>query len=337
MPQMRESKQYLYSGALADACSGLVAEKKALGLSYDTYAQKLDEFIRFSAQYKLEPHVLPEELVINWITKRPGEKDTNRVQRYKVVRVLAEYMLRRGMSAYMATSDDIGRTTTSFVPYIFTHEEIIRFFSAADNMSTSKFSAVPRHHIIMPLLWRMLYCCELRVSEATGLLGSDVDMRHGVLTIRESKGGKSRYVPMSPQLVEKCLHYDKTRLKQSGGNDWFFATPQGGEYCDSAVYKAFRKVLTTAGISHGGVGNGPRLHDFRHTFSVHCLQKWIKEGNELTSALPYLSAYLGHDGFDYTQSYLRMTAEVYPDISNLIQKQYGYMIPKFEEAAYEND
>jgi integrase len=169
------------------------------------------------------------------------------------------------------------------------------------------------------------------------LLGSDVDLVQGILTIRNSKSGKSRYVPMSPELVEKCLYYDKTRLKQDRGNDWFFSTPQGDEYCRSAVCKAFRKVLTKAGISHGGIGKGPRLHDFRHTFSVHCLQKWISDGNELTSAIPYLSAYLGHDGFDYTESYLRMTAEVYPDVSNLLQSHYGYIIPRFEVAEDEND
>lgn len=60
------------------------------------------------------------------------------------------------------------------------------------------------------------------------------------------------------------------------------------------VYQRYRRYLEVAGISHGGKGQGPRLHDIRHTFAVHVLQKWIKEEADLTAMLPILSTYMGH-------------------------------------------
>lgn len=185
-------------------------------------------------------------------------------------------------------------------------------------------------YLIMPVLFRMLYCCGLRVSEATNLLAGDVDLEHGVLTIRNSKFGKTRYVPMSNELTAICANYAKTRLVGTVNEDWFFAAPDGGRYNIRSIYTVFRDLLWKAGISHGGRSKGPRLHDFRHTFCVHCLQKWTLSGDDPTTLLPRLSTYLGHNDFSATEQYLRMTAEAYPEVSRLMEEKYGYIIPAME-------
>ena len=89
-----------------------------------------------------------------------------------------------------------------------------------------------------------------------------------------------------------------------------------------------------AGISHGGRGHGPRVHDLRHTYAVHVLRKWVRGGVDLTTALPYLSAYMGHSGIRSSQYYLRLTAELYPDITCALEQEFGWMIP---EVCYEDD
>jgi integrase len=182
----------------------------------------------------------------------------------------------------------------------------------------------------MPVLFRVLYCCGLRLSEATGLRGEDVDLQSGILTIRDSKFSKSRYVPMSKELTETCAKYAETRLVGSV-DDWFFSARGGVRYINRSVYAAFCYLLQEAGISHGGRGKGPRVHDFRHTFAVHCLQRWTMTGADITTALPYLREYLGHQHITATEQYLRMTAEVYPEISALMQEKYGYVVPGKED------
>jgi len=323
-------KECKYSGVLADICKNFIIEKRAVGYLYKREAKQLSEFSRFSENFVIPANTLTEEVVKAWINKKTTDSDRNRYARFSLIKQFSEYMQRMGYSTYCPKRDEIGKTYhNNYIPYIFTHEEIKKFFEAADAMPVRSIS--PRRHLVMPVMFRILYCCGLRVSEATELCDKDVDLDEGILVIHNSKFGKTRYVPMSAELTGVCAKYAKTRLIAEQGDDWFFAAPDGGHYSVKEIYYVFRNLLWQAEISHGGRGKGPRVHDFRHTFCVHCLQKWVKKGADPSTVLPRLSAYLGHDGFESTERYLRMTAEVYPEISELMQEKYGYVIPKNEE------
>ena len=119
----------------------------------------------------------------------------------------------------------------------------------------------------------------------------DVDLENGVLTIRQTKFSKDRYDV-------------------------------------SSIESIFRELLFKAGISHGGRNAGPRIHDFRHTFSVRCLKKWVLDGRNITSALPALSAYLGHTDLRGSEFYLRLTSDLYPNITCNFEKIFGDVIPE---------
>ena len=88
-------------------------------------------------------------------------------------------------------------------------------------------------------------------------------------------------------------------------------------------------TLTDAcGIPHRGRGKGPRVHDIRHTFAVHTIERWYKEGTDLGVMLPVLATYLGHQGLAGTQRYLRLTPDIFPDITALLEKTVGCVIPR---------
>lgn len=327
MDKRERTRQYAYSGILSALCESFVEEKRAVGYKFNKGAQMLSAFSRFTQSFNLSENTLTEEVVTAWSARRPTETKANQFHRFYLICQFAEYMSRLGYEAYIPLKGEIGKMHETFTPYIFSHSEINRFFEAADKLKNNLRSCAPRRHLIMPVVFRILYCCGLRVSEAAQLLGEDVDLETGVLTVRDGKFGKSRYIPMPNELKNVCRNYAKTRLVAPiGADDWFFAAPDGGRYSERDIYNVFREVLWKAGISHGGKGKGPRLHDFRHTFAVHCLQKWVDSGAELTTAIPRLSAYLGHEGFASTEQYLRMTAEVYPQISQLMQEQFGYVV-----------
>jgi len=327
MPNETVFKDYPYAGALSKLCAGFIAEKRALGYRYNTEAQRMWEFSRFTERFDFPQNTLTQELVDKWLQKRPNESDRTRYSRFVFVKSFAEYMCRMEFEAYVPSRDEAGKIHKSFVPYIFSHDEIKRFFAAVDGMTKPKCTCSPRKHLVMPVLFRVLYCCGLRVSEATGLLGGDVDFNNAILFIRNSKFSKSRYVPMSDELLKVCAEYSKTRYRANDGDDLFFAGPRGTRYGKQGVYRIFRQLLHEAGISHAGKGKGPRLHDLRHTFAVHSLQKLVSEGKDLTSVLPKLSSFLGHVGIESSESYLRMTAEVYPQISELLNEKLGYIVP----------
>lgn len=337
MRNISEIKFYSYSGVLAKLCEDFVQEKRDLGYLYNSEAKQLNEFSRFTLNFNCPANTLPKEIVKAWIAKKPTDSDRNQYARFSLISQFAKYMERMGYSAYIPHRNEIGKLHKTFVPYIFSHDEIQEFFRAADSMEFSPRSIAPRRHLIMPVLFRLLYCCGLRVSEVTTLIGSDVDLEKGILTIRNSKFGRTRYVPISDELRQICINYDKTRLTNSLGIDWFFAAPDGGCYDTRTIYFIFRELLWKAGISHGGRGKGPRVHDLRHTFCVHCLQKWTMQGEDPTTLLPRLTAYLGHNDFSATEQYLRMTAEAYPEVSRILEETYGYIIPNLEDCTDENN
>lgn len=324
---------YHYAGTLADIMSAYVAEKRALGAVYNSEAKKLAEFSRFCLNYDLPKDTLTEDVVKAWIERRPGEKDANLRCRYSIVKGLAEYMQRMGYEAYRPLPGDIPRLKRgTFVPYIFTHAEVLRFFEVldADEGRTMPGKRVRRMYRI---IFRLLYCCGLRVSEAAGLTNEDILWDDGLLVIRNSKFGKSRYVPMSNEMVQKLRVYADTNHHEQ----YLFVSSRGKPVKTNAVYVKFREILFKSGVGHEGRGQGPRVHDFRHTFSVHCLQKWVSRGVPLSSALPRLSTYLGHVDMSATEKYLRLTAEVYPEISATLSREYGHLIPKEAFIVSEND
>jgi integrase/recombinase XerD len=176
---------------------------------------------------------------------------------------------------------------------------------------------------VMPALFRVLYACGLRIGEALRLQVRDVDLAAGVFTIREGKFRKDRLVPISPSLQAHLQRYHASM----GERDTFFPAPDGGIYSHHAPYTMFRRMLRAAKIPHGGRGQGPRVHDFRHTFAVRRLEAWYREGVDLSSKLPVLSTYLGHESLQGTQRYLQLTASLLPDIALALERRYGTIIP----------
>jgi len=182
----------------------------------------------------------------------------------------------------------------------------------------------------------MLVGCGLRITEALSIEKQDVDLKKGTLLLLNTKNEKERLVPMSDSLCEACRKYEfKIQLvRKANESKYFFPNPEGKAYAAYTAYARFRQALRLAGISHGGRGKGPRLHDLRHTFAVRVLKKWVLEGKNLTTAMPYLSVYMGHVGLKATQHYVRLTSDMFPELIKTAEESFGWVIP---EAYHEGD
>ena len=189
----------------------------------------------------------------------------------------------------------------------------------------------------MPVFFRMIYSCGLRCSEARLLKYENVDLENGVLQILNSKNDRSRVVPMPASLTERCRIYAEQVHFRPDENAWFFPGMYGREITPTNAYHNFRRFLFQAEISHGGRGKGPRIHDFRHTFACRCLKRWSAEGRDLNAWLPVLKAYMGHDSFADTAYYLRLTADVYPEIHSKLNSVFPAVIPELEVHDEETD
>ena len=311
------------SGVFAQLAEDFISYKQAQGYKYRSEAKILSRFCRFAEQYDLTEPVLSKELATAWTAPREGEAVKSRMHRITILNQFAKYLDLTGYKADKLPFCHWKRG--SFTPYIFTHDEIEKLFQAADNVP---FVAQARDlHKEMAVLLRLLYGCGLRVSEAVGLLCRDADLEKGILTIREAKNGRDRLIPVSESLLKRMRTYRNDTAYWLRENDFFFPAPDRTILSPNTVYHRFRKILWDAGIPYNGKGNGPRLHDIRHTFAVHTLQKWVEQGEDLTSMLPVLSVFMGHKSMHATSQYLRLTAELYPNVVRQVETSCAYVIP----------
>jgi len=316
----------LYKGAMAPFLVGLVQEKRAVGYIYNKEVSVLKRFNDFCLSHGYDRSSLSKEIVLQWTRKQLQETQANRSHRISLMRVLGSYLVRMGIEAFVYPKNIESYQESTYIPYIFTYAQLAKLFLQAEQLPKKSYS--PFRHITYPLLFRLLYGCGLRISEALHLKVEDVRLEEGLLRIVGGKTDRDRLVPMASSLVARCQIYrDRVHLEKKPGTV-FFLSPHGGSFNQKTPYDTFRYCLWKIGISHGGRGRGPRLHDLRHTFAVHCLKQWVIQGEDLTSALPLLSAYMGHTGFKSTQQYLRLTAELFPDIVAAVEKQFGGVIPE---------
>jgi len=117
---------------------------------------------------------------------------------------------------------------------------------------------------VYPVLFRVLYGCGLRISEALDLRIRDVDLNIGALTVRNGKFNKSRLVAMSPSLIDACTKLMGKIHLGADDDDFFFKNRDGSRRSKLTVGKRFREILWASGIPYRGKGIGPRLHDVRY-------------------------------------------------------------------------
>lgn len=313
---------------LEKVVSQYIEEKRSLGFKYDKNEQILNRFIRLAEQEGYTKPQLDEALVKIWISKTAYETEKNRQYRIGVIRGLADYMIRLGYQAYVYSVKPRIFQNDIYEPHIFTNDELAELFQSAAKMSD--IEKYPFRSMQYTLILKMLYSTGMRSSELMQLKKNDVDLDTGILHIRETKFKKERFIPLNETILQQSQNYDRyiRSYEQWQQSEHFFFNSQGTSLKD--IYHPYRLILKTAGISHGGRGKGPRVHDLRHTFAVHCLRNWVRNGKDLTTALPYLSAYMGHSGIRSSQYYLRLTAELYPDIVNTLDVDYGWVIPEVD-------
>jgi len=319
------SASHRFVGVLTPVLEALVAEKRGLGYHYDSEVRDFARFTRFCETQSHGTLTLPRPLVELWIAKQGQEAEGTRRLRIARMRAIGQYMQRCGYPAWVVPRLGSRRTQPHYVPHIFSRAQIAGLLGQVDACPPDPRS--PDRTEILSVLFRLLYGSGLRVSEALALRMGDVDLDAGTVHIRRAKLDRERRIPVHATWIKRVRMHVTMRPRLAAPEMPLFPSPRGAPYAPGTIYQCFRRFLWAAGISHGGRGHGPRVHDLRHTFAVHCLQRWVSAGVDLTVALPYLSAYLGHTGLQSTQDYLRLTAECYPEIRVAVERHVGHVVP----------
>lgn len=298
--------------------------KRTIGYSYCSEAHmlvRLDHYFLCKSITELN-----QETLVGWADKKETESVKTHSIRVSILRQFCLYLNDRGTEVPLPQHPKDSGYSKSFTPYIFTHQQIEELVQAADTMPIRRNNQnIAR---IMPPFLRLLYCSGLRLNEALSLRVEHFDRTRHTVTVLHGKNDNCRMIPLTTKL--SCIletHLNDLYVVPKAEN-FIFPNPKMEQYSERTIYSAFRELLWRCGISHGGRGKGPRLHDLRHTFAVHSLQKLVMEGYDTYLLLPILSTYLGHKNIHSTERYLRLTAEVYPDILKKADEVTGGLIPE---------
>jgi site-specific recombinase XerD len=281
-----------------------IAFRKSLGEIQDTNAQTLRMFGRFIGSAADVAEVRPAQ--VNTFLAGKGQRTLTWHHKLGVLRSFYRYAVTRDYVPSAPLPTVIPRRPPSFVPYIFSHDDLRRLLQAVD--------ADPRQTCLEPITIRtillVLYGAGLRVGEAITLNNSDVNLQGSMLTVRQTKFGKTRLVPVGSKLCDALAQY-AARSQTTAPDAPFFKKRGGGRVNQDTLGSHYQRLRECARIERAdGARHQPRLHDLRHSFAVHRLTSWYRQGADVQNLLPQLSVYLGHVCIRHTQVYLSMTPEL---------------------------
>jgi integrase len=212
-------------------------------------------------------------------------------------------------------------TPSTFVPYIYSHEELRRLLQATTTACKNPLASVDAQTLQTSVL--LLYGAGLRLGEALALNVADVDLDQAVLIVRQTKFYKTRLVPLGRDLTEALIRYRRWRDRHypSDSHTPFFCLRNRKRAHHSVMERTFRLLCVIAHVSRdGGPRRQPRLHDLRHAAAVHRLIEWYRTGADLQRLLPRLATYLGHRNLSSTQRYLTLTPQLLCEASSRFQQ-----------------
>ena len=297
--------KYTFTGPFADDIRAYIQLRKSLGNKEETFSRRLHSFDEYCLLYFPGDTILSREICEGWCTLRENESLATLRLRTGMLRDFAKYLRSLGREAYVIPDGYTGRPKKYF-PYLYTDEELASFFESADSINPHKLS--PCREYVVPVLFRVLYCCGLRPQEVPPLTLDDVNLENGTIMIRDSKRRRDRVVPVSPDLLGLCRDYNRHMEAIFPGREYFFQCRPGKTCSVQWIQKQFHTCWKRTGREFSRK-HRPRVYDFRHNFATHVIRKWMDEGRDTMNLLPYLSSYMGHESIEYTAYYIHLVPE----------------------------
>lgn len=316
-----------FTGPFAKIIEKYIEEKKIIGRKFENYIYPLKSFDTFSKAYNKDLKFITKDLLISWLSSHDNDKLSNLAYRADKIRGFSKYMNMIDGKSYILPKG-IYTCHEKYNAYIYSENQIHKFFKQIDKLVKLQPNKQNKNYSSQ-IIFRLLYMCGLRISEALNLKIKDFNQEEKFLIIRQSKKDKDRIIPVNNELNNLIINYINKFHVISEKDAYIFKGKDDKPLTRFGIYKRFRTILKLCGIEHSQ--GSPNLHSFRHTFSVHCLKKWVLEGKDLMVYLPILQTFLGHDSLVETAYYLKLTADVYPNIIKVIEAHCNNLIPEMEE------
>ena len=289
-----------------------LVERRQLGFSDDGYV--LRSFARYvhAAGHR---GALTVELMAAWARSDRHESNDPRTwaRRLKRLRTFLRWLQQFEPRTEVPDDSIFGRLPERQAPHIFSEEEIVDLLARARRLGPSP----GLRGAVYETLFGLIAATGLRIGEALSLRNGDIDLKDGMLTIRRTRFGKSRQIPMHPSTVDALRRYRRLRDLAEGppaeDGPFFVGTRgrrRGLPLGERQVHRVFRDLSQQLSWGNRGAHHAPRIHDLRHTFVVRRIVEWQAHGVDIDQAMLSLSTYVGHTMVTNTYWYLSAVPEL---------------------------
>jgi len=296
--------------ALYDALTQYVALRRALGTKLHEPAITLGHFVDFLKREGAE--FITSELALRWAMQPQGVQRATWARRLGMVRRFASWLSTVDPRTEVPPPRLLAARRRRNKPHIFTEQEIVRLMGEAARLTSPTGVRAMTYVTLIGLL----SATGLRPGEALALDLADVDLQSGILAIRESKFGKSRFVPVEDSTRAALARYAKQRDERCSRRttEAFFVSERGRRLQGCTARRTFARMSCAIALrtptGNRRVGRGPRLQDFRHSFATRRLINWYRAGLDIGRELPTLATYLGHVDVGHTYWYIEAVPEL---------------------------
>ena len=244
---------------------------------------------------------LSQEMVETWCRQRDTEINNSCRARINPIIGLVRYLRQRSKTD-VAEPVPPRQERRTYIPHAFTESELQNFFRACDEISAkSKKISEKLRRITVPVFFRLLYSSGIRTCEARMLRADDVELTHGVLNIRLSKGIAQHYVVLHDTMLILMQQYDSAVNKLFPGREYFFPHHKGSHYERYWVQDNFQRMWRKYNTAYA------TAYELRHNYAVENINSWTDEGFNFDTKLTYLSKSMGHSEVESTKYYYSLT------------------------------
>lgn len=297
--------------------------RRLSGTDYQSQAQLLGYFDRFLLDQHLSEPRITREITDRYLNTLSHLAPRTRYNRFCVVKQLCEYLARSDPLGYVPEPLKVLPSQGAHQPYIYSNSELQALLAAA--------SKLPPPNSLRPHTYRtllgLLYSTGIRIGEALALNLEHFHSAERRLHIAEGKFRKTRWVPVSASTCRALEQYVRKRvqIRPRSPDSPLLLNQRSRRLHQCTVNQSFRHLLRQCGIHHNK-HTGPRIHDLRHTFAVHRLLAWYRDGEDVNARLPWLATYMGHVDIHSTQVYLQATAEMIEQVNRRFHNHYLYQV-----------
>lgn len=295
---------------LARAADEYLRLRRALGFELRCAGRELPKFVGFLARQKAD--WVTTKLALRWAQEDPTASSFTHSDRLGVVRCFARWHSATDPRTEIPMAGLLPRRYQRPTPYFYTDQQVEQIVLSARSLPSAQGLRGPTFSTI----YGLLAVTGMRVGEAVALDRDDVDLTTGILSVRQGKFGKARFIPVHEKTCSILGDYDRQRtaILPTPKTPAFFVSERARRISTGSAQDSFITVSREMGLRPHATkkrrGRGPRLHDLRHRFAIQTLIQWYRSGADVDREIPKLATYLGHVRLSSVYWYLQAVPEL---------------------------